>query len=368
MSDSLNIEFVFPIDGDCININDGVSEDGGIKITAVVSAPTGHNIEIQGIKAECAECNYCAEVIVKAPETVLVAKDYTTGEIKEIKVFVLADPMNGFRLSSDDNIIFLCDINDNKDKYKSIFENPYLAVYKKAHDLYGAKAHINLFYEFDDEAKTHFSKPRKYFNLSMMTDKFKDEFIKNSDWLKFTFHAKSEFPDKPYKFATAEKVVEDCIKVHREIERFAGKEVMSETTTVHWGEANKEVAVALRRLGYKNMTGYFIPGDSPVAYYFSDEMIEYIYGRDFFFDTETAILFGRIDLVLNCGTNSGNLEMLEEIMKSPQRGGFVSVMIHEQYFYDDYENYLPDFEERVLEACKLIHNNGYEGRFISEVR
>ena len=202
----------------------------------------------------------------------------------------------------------------------------------------------------------------------MMTDKFKDEFIKNSDWLKFTFHANSEFPDKPYKFATAEKVEADCIKVHREIERFAGKEVMSETTTVHWGEANKEVAVALRNLGYKNMTGYFIQGFAPVAYYFSDEMIEYIYGRDFFFDTETDILFGRIDLVLNGGTHGGNLEKLEEIMKSPQRGGFVSVMIHEQYFYDDYDNYLPDFEQRVLGACELIHNNGYEGRFISEVR
>ena len=107
MSDNFNMNFVFPIDGDCININDGVSEDGGIKITAAVSAPTGHNVEIQGIKAECVECNYRAEVIVKAPETVLVAKDCTTGEVKEIKVFVLADPMKGFRLSSDDNIIFL---------------------------------------------------------------------------------------------------------------------------------------------------------------------------------------------------------------------------------------------------------------------
>ncbi len=121
--------------------------------------------------------------------------------------------------------------------------------------------------------------------------------------------------------------------MHKEIERFAGKEVLSETTTVHWGEANREVAIALRKMGYKNMTGYFIPGPSPVAYYASEKLIEYIYNRDFFFDVETDILFGRIDLVLNGGKHEDNLKKLDEIMKSPERGGFVSVMIHEQYFY-----------------------------------
>ncbi|MBQ8310565.1 MAG: hypothetical protein IJX80_06105 [Clostridia bacterium] len=39
---------------------------------------------------------------------------------------------------------------------------------------------------------------RPYFNLSMRTDKFKEEFHANADWLKLSFHAKSEFPPKPY--------------------------------------------------------------------------------------------------------------------------------------------------------------------------
>ena len=42
--------------------------------------------------------------------------------------------MKRFRISSDDNILFLQDINKNKDTYSSIFENPYLAMYKMAHD------------------------------------------------------------------------------------------------------------------------------------------------------------------------------------------------------------------------------------------
>ena len=36
------IYFVFPIEGDCININDGFCEENEIKIQAVVSAPSGH--------------------------------------------------------------------------------------------------------------------------------------------------------------------------------------------------------------------------------------------------------------------------------------------------------------------------------------
>ena len=36
------------------------------------------------------------------------------------------------------------------------------------------------------------------FNLSQMTDAYKAEFEAASDWLKFAFHARQEFPDYPY--------------------------------------------------------------------------------------------------------------------------------------------------------------------------
>ena len=42
-------------------------------------------------------------------------------------------------------------------------------------------------------------------------------------------------------------------------------------------------------------------------------------------------------------------------------------MIHEQYFYKDYVNYLADFEDRVLEGCRLLRERGYQGRLISDV-
>lgn len=277
--------------------------------------------------------------------------------------------MKKFRLSSDDNILFLQDINKNKDRYSSIFENPYLAIYKKAHDSFGAKVHLNLFYEFIPNSRD-FSGEREYFNLSMMTDKFRDEFRKNSDWLKLAFHANAEYPDKPYKDASPDKIREDYTKICREIERFAGAECISNTTTVHWGEATKEGVRELRRLGLRSLTGYFRKsndGIPRVSYYFDADRLDLVANSDYFYDTETDMNFVQIDLVLNEKTYEHNMIMLGSIIKDPLRGGFVSLMIHEQYFHKDYKRYLPDFKFRVLDACDMLAKNGYIGVHLKDL-
>ena len=260
------------------------------------------------------------------------------------------------------------DLTDNKDKYTSIFDNPYLAVYKKAHDLYGAKIHLNLFYEFipTDDFKEH----TEYFNLSMMTDKYRDEFKANSDWLKLAFHAKTEYPDAPYKYATAEEITSDCIKVCREIIRFAGKKSMNDTTTIHWGEANRDCVRALRNLGFRALTGYltFDAAKEPlVSYYLDAKTVEHVDKRDFWYDKSEDMMFARIDVVLNLNTYQWAIDEVKEAVHHPGRGGFISLMIHEQYFYADYRAYEPDFEKRVLDACKYLKEHGYSGSHICEM-
>lgn len=361
------IRFLFPIDGDCLNRKDGAEQGNELLVPVAVTAPEGHEILICGQKAEFREGAYRATVSVAAPQSTLSATDKTDGTACEITVFRLQNPMGGYRLSSDDNIIFLADINAHKEEYTSIFDNPYLAVYKKAHDLYGAKVHLNLFYEFDGISRSYFSGNREYFNLSMMTDKFREEFRANADWLKLSFHAKSEFPSEPYKHAEGSLIEAHAKQILAEIVRFAGPEVLSACTTVHFGEATEECVTVLREMGYKAMTGYFAPTGAPVAYYAPKELIDYVYHRDFWKDRATDVLFGRIDLVLNSKTHAANMETLKETVASPTRGGFVSIMIHEQYFYSDYKHYLSDFEQRVLEPCRYLAEQGYEGRSIQEV-
>lgn len=363
------MNFVFPIEGDCINKNDGISVDGGVEIEAAVSAQADGEVYICGKKACYSDGLWKANVIISGYRTTLTAEDRASGAGCEITILRFADPVGKFRLSSDDNILFLQDITVNKDKYKSIFDNPYLAMYKKAHDLYGARVHLNLFYEHVPDSR-YFSNHSEYFNLSMMTDKFKREFEENSDWLKLAFHAKGEFPDRPYKYATAEQISEDYERVIREIVRFAGEKVITDSTTVHWGAANREVVRELRALGLRSLTGYFrrnAKGEPSVSYYFEDEKLDHIGSRDFWYDSAEDMIFGQIDLVLNEKTYDDVMQALPVIADNPKRGGFISLMIHEQYFHPDYRRHLPDFEARVLDACAFLHSRGYVGVHISEL-
>ena len=229
------LRFLDYIDGDCVNERDGMLSEHGIEIEIRIEAREGCELLLCGKPMHAAGSIYTLPVKLSGYRNTLLAQNLTDGEEAKIVLFYIKGGVGKFRFSSDDNIIFLSDITAHRDEYTSIFDNPYLAVYKKAHDLYGAKVHLNLFYEFDDEARSLFSEKRPYFNLSMMTDKFREEFKRNSDWLKLAFHSKSEFPDNPYANATAEKITEDCIRVHREIIRFAGPECISNTTTTHFG-------------------------------------------------------------------------------------------------------------------------------------
>ena len=363
-----SIRFIGIIDGDCVNEFDGKKTENGIMIPISVSAPEGCRLTLNNIPMSENCGTYTSEIEICGYRNTLTVKDHTNNSQATIRLFYLKNATGKFRFSSDDNILFLWDINEHKDEYKSIFDNPYLAIYKKAHDLYGAKVHLNLFYEFDDTARKNFSSNRPYFNLSMMTDKFKDEFAANSDWLKLAFHSNSEFPDAPYDSASAEKIVEDCIRVHREIIRFAGKDSISNSTTTHWGSGTLECMRALRSLGYTSFTGYFdiINGKGLVSYYVPVEICDHINKRDFWCDTEEDIFYGRIDRVTNLGTLESVMDTVKEVVADPHRGGFVSVMIHEQFYHSDYCGYLPDFEERILAPCRYLHEHGYVGSHITE--
>ena len=363
------IEFLFPQNGDCINKNDCIPTDSGLLIDARVEAPADADIYICGKKAEFMGDAWAASVLISDYKTTLSAENRKNGETCAVTLLKFRDPVGKFRLSSDDNILFLQDITKNRDKYTSIFDNPYLALYKKAHDLYGACVHLNLFYEYIPDERFFSAHPDR-FDLSMMTDKFKSEFEANSDWLKLAFHSNSEFPDKPYAHATSEQIREDYEKVIREIVRFAGKSVLTDSTTVHWGAANREVVRTLRELGLRSLTGYFrrnAKGEPSVSYYFDGDDLDHIGTRDFWYDEEEDMIFAQIDLVLNEKTYADVMEALPAIVENPQRGGFISLMIHEQYFHPDYRRHLPDFESRVLDACRYVASRGYTGTHISDI-
>jgi len=363
--------FLFPIDGDYINERDGVTADGGVDCEVTVASMPHADVTVNGVSATEENGIYRATVRVFEGINTLKAHNLTDGSKATVTVYYLPRATGKYRISSDDNILFLADITAKKDTYTSIFDNPYLSVYKEAHDLYGAKVHLNLFYAFDRAAAACFGDERPDFDLSMMTDKFKAEWEANADWLRLSFHARREMPAAPYKFASPETITQDFLDVKREILRFAGERTFAgDVTTVHYGEANPPCVAALRALGVTTLAGYFETdknGDPLVAYYAPLPLIAHVGERDFWRDTEMGVRFARIDLVTNRFTFEEVMEKMHHIVEHPYRGGFVSIMIHEQYFYKDYKRHLPDFRARVLEPARLLFERGYSGCLLKEI-
>ena len=359
------LEFIFPKDGFFVNNYDGKWQDNTLVIPVRVKAdktPT-----VNGVTATPDGDCYVASVSLSGYRNTIVAA--TDNEQEKISVFVLDKKYDkSYRVSVDDNIRFLKELTDGD--YKSIFDHPYLAIFKKAHDLYGAKVHFNLFYEFCGEARANFSDEHDYFNLSMMTDRYKDEFIANSNWLKLSFHSRAEYPSYPYKFADRKTTYDDCVAVCREICRFAGKECISNCTTLHWGAANREVVRELRALGLRSLVSNFkrkADGEPHLAFYFDNTQLDNIIGRDFWMDTSEDMIFVKVDRVLNRGSFEEVLAEVETAINDPHRCGFVELLIHEQYFYSDYSYHRHDFEDRILEPCKILAANGYTGAHVTEV-
>ncbi len=364
--------FLSPLDGDCLNIYDGEErEDGYLWVKVKIQADSNRKIEVNEIPAVYNEDCFEVEVPLGMGRTTLVARDKEDSEVSEkIVVFRLQNCTGIYRLSADDNILFLQDINDNKDIYTSIFDNPYLAIYKEAHDKYGATVQLNIHYERRDNID--FSKPREYFNLTMMTDKFKEEWRANASWLHLSFHSRDVFPHKPYLNTTMTEVATDAKLLYDEVIRFAGEETLCiENTTIHWAECTPDGMRALRNLGQKGAYGYFNilkSGATSASYFFPPEFVKHLHGRDFWMDTEEDILYGRIDEVLNRYTHAAEvIPVLEKVKENPHIGGCMEFMIHEQYFYEDYVNYIPEFKEMVLTACKWSMENGYKGYFMADL-
>ena len=82
-----------------------------------------------------------------------------------------------------------------------------------------------------------------------MPDIWKSEFADNSDWLKFSLHSYSEFPDRPYADSSRKKFLEDYQLLQNEVTRFAGADAFIVPQMLHWNNVSSGVADELIKLG-----------------------------------------------------------------------------------------------------------------------
>jgi len=347
--------FLNPVDGDMLCSYDGLVTKSGLKTKVTILAPEGLDLSVNGTKADFQAGQYYAEVLLREYRNTIEMMDVSSGEKQSIVVFWLKNFMDKYRLSLDDNIWFLKDISNNAGVYRSIFENPYLGFLKQVHETYGTKIHLNIYYQTEG------------FNLSQLTDKYKGEWKDNAGWLRMSFHALQNDPDKPYIQAGYDVVKKDCELVTEQIRRFAGEQLMGPVTTLHWGEATVEGCRALRDSGYTALAGYFnVDHPEPVSYYLDDVQRRRVNSRFIWRDNREGIIFARMAIIINTLPLDQIVPYLDNLGVNSHKPAYADLMIHEQYFYPFYSAYQPDYREKVLTSVRWAVEKGYKPAFLSE--
>ena len=251
--------------------------------------------------------------------------------------------IKSFCFTVDDNIRFLKEITERR--YGSMFEHPYLAMYRRLHEEFDLKIQLNLFYRMEN------------FDLSQVSDAYYDEWEKNADWLKLSFHSEMENV-RPYENSGYDEVFGDCKRVHEEIKRFASPAALADTTTVHYCLLTPDGLRATEDNGVRGLLGLFGDSKKPcTSYGIGEDKASLIRQGEILKIGKT--FFASIDIILNCFSTE---KILEKLSRMSHREG-IRVMIHEQYFYVDYPRYQPDFEEKLRATFAFLTENGYESAF-----
>jgi len=346
------VSILSPVHGAILNRHDGKQTDTGLEITVQGVVEGADCVTVNGIPAHVVGSTFAATCIVAEPQVTLTAEAVKAGESVAHRVTVLWDRYSfpRYRLSLDDNIYFLRDIA--KEQPVSLFDNWFLAFWRNLHRRYGTKTHINLYYECED------------FNLSQMPVRYKAEWQDNAHWLKLSFHARADVPAEPYKEASAAQLLADYRQVKEQVLRFAGEEVWSNFTTLHWGTGTRAACRALRQEeGVWGLAGYFIADEkgARVNYYLDYPTTAYLYRHDYWKDLGEDLIFVTHDLVINLKkTPEEVVAHLEEVAHDPHRAEILELMIHEQYFRKILRHYQPNAMAKVEAAVHWVTERGYK--------
>lgn len=256
----------------------------------------------------------------------------------------------------DDNIRFLEELQS--EKVTSIFESEYLKMLKALHDRFGCNVQVNMYYSYTPES----------LSLADCTDRFVKEFSENSSWLRFSFHAKHNDPPFPYDGKDSQ-LIQDFDLVTKEMIRVFGKDATtSKTTTIHYVVAGKEGCLGLKKRGMDALIGMFYdrPDRTALRYYLDEKTAALFRDRSLWRDPETDIVFARNDIVLNNYPLDEIVPFLEDVKSKSNPDNFFHIMIHEQYFYSDYEHYQPDFVTKLETALQWLQKNDYAPCFLED--
>jgi hypothetical protein len=354
---SASVQIVEPFHGAILNGRRGERTADGLKIQVAGQAPLRGRVTINGIPAQREARGFRAEVVLRHKFTDIVACCENVLGDSEHRIRVVWDKYSSprYRFSIDDNIFFLRDIA--RKKYASLFDCFYLKGLKDLHEKYRAKFVLNIYYAAADD-----------FNLTQFPDRYRSEWRDSAAWLRLAFHAYANDPDRPYQYADPAKVIADLHLVREQILRFAGEEVYSPPTVIHWDMVQPTALRPLYENGVRVLSGGFrlANGNWDVNYFLDDDRSEYLSRHTLLMDFPSGIVFSKGSLTCNKVPVEQIVPTLEAVAANPDRAEIMDLFTHEEHFWPFYHAYRPDHFQRLDAALRWVTEHGYQPVFYHE--
>ena len=272
--------------------------------------------------------------------------------------YFLEDSRKTFSVTIDDAI----DLLKEADGYDSIFHQPVLQFLRKMHVDYGATFSLYLF----EKGNLYES-----FDLEQVSDRFRSEWERNSDWLRLGFHAKRQDPSYPYRNASYEKALVDYLSVRNQVFRFAGESSWDRTLRSHYWSGSLESCRAWRDEGIRGLYGAVGVYES---YYLTGRESAFVKSCDYWRDNIEDIGFIQTDIWVekdfkvpkSRATTSYELvlEKLEKVLNNPYGSHNVQLFTHESFLFPSAEPW--DILERLEESIAWLTDRGYTPRLDGE--
>ena len=347
-----------PFGGAVLNRRHGQQTAEGLKIRVRGTAPAEWRVTVNGIAAARSGQAFEATVVLRDHETVLAAVAKGDGTQDESRVRVVWDRHSfpRYRFSIDDNSFFLRDIAQKR--YKSLFDCFYLDALRKLHRKYGTKFVLNIYYTTGDD-----------FNLTQFPDRYKAQWKDNAGWLRLAFHARADKPARPYQDAEPKRLIADLDQVAKQIVRFAGEEVYTPPTVIHWGMVRPSALKPLYQRGVRVLSGYFAKnaqGRWDINYRLPDPISEHLSQHDAWKHFDSGIVFSRVDIVCNSVPVAKTVPLLKPLTRDPNTAEIMDLFTHEQYFWPFYPHHIPDHAQRLETAIRFVTEQGYKPVFHHE--
>ena len=387
------IEITSHRQGAILNHNHGIETESSLKITVTGVSESGRPVKVNGIPAEMDGRIFRAEVELKEKFNKVTATVMTpSGDYSQSLVLVWdKKSFKRFNCYIDDHSFFFTELA--RQRPARAFDHFYLAALKKIHEETGLKVTLNCFYRNDHDPA--------HCTLSEMPDIWKSEFEDQADWLRFSFHAYSEFPDRPYLEASAEDFGRDYDLVQNEIIRFAGEKSFIAPIVIHWANIHPAVAAELRARGAfvnSNCMRPRVMGGPSLAdrqkggnmqsietraasrdervteqegfalYYDDQEENSYLAKHKAYYNPAVDIIIQQFTVCCNLLTQDVIRERIAAQLELNTKYGVEAFCFgsHEQYSFPFYPNYIPDHLDRIALTARLFHDAGYKGVFYPE--